>query len=83
MLCDSSDISFLFEDEDGNLDCPGTSYYGEQVFHMQYKDTVGKSFPWLYIDRDSLKEEARKHEYRTEIIVEGDHYDYLARITRI
>ena len=27
-------------------------YYGEQIFHMEYKDTIGKPFPWLYIDKD-------------------------------
>ena len=83
LLCDSSDISYLFEDEDGCFDYPGTDYYGEQVFHMQYKDTIGKPFPWLYIDKNTLKEEARQNGFLTEIIAEGEHYDYLARITRI
>ncbi len=83
LLCDSSDIGYLFEDEEGRFDYPGTGYYGEQVFHLQYKDTVGESFPWLYIDKHSLAEEARKNGFVTEIVVEGDQYDFLARITRI
>ena len=83
LLCDSSDINYLFEDEDGCFDYPGNGYYGEQVFHMQYKDTIGKPFPWLYINKDTLTEEARKNGFLAEIIAEGDHYDYLARTTRL
>ena len=83
LLCDSSDIGYLFEDEEGRFDYPGTGYYGEQVFHLQYKDIVGEPFPWLYIDKHSLAEEARKNGFVTEIVVEGDQYDFLARITRI
>jgi SAM-dependent methyltransferase len=83
LICDSSDIRYLFEDEDGCFDYPGFNYYGEQVFHMQYKDTIGKPFPWLYIDKNTLKEEARKNGFCAEIVAEGDNHDYLARITRI
>jgi SAM-dependent methyltransferase len=82
LLCDSSDISYLFEDEEGCFDYPGTGYYGEQMFRMQYKDTIGEPFPWLYIDKESLIEEARKNGFQADIIAEGDHYDYLASITR-
>ena len=83
LLCDSSDINYLFEDEDGCYDYPGTNYYGEQIFHMKYKDTIGEPFPWLYIDRDTLSKEARKNGFMTEIVAEGEHYDYLAKITKI
>ena len=83
VLCDSSDIGYLFEDEEGRFDYPGTGYYGEQVFHLQYKDTIGEPFPWLYIDKHALVEETRKNGFVTEIVVEGDQHDFLARITRI
>ena len=83
LLCDSSDIRYLFEDEEGHLDYPGTNYYGELVFRMQYKDTIGDPFPWLYIDKDTLTEKARENGFEAKIAAEGDHYDYLARITRI
>jgi cyclopropane fatty-acyl-phospholipid synthase-like methyltransferase len=77
VLCDSSDISFVF---DGDM--PDMDYYGEQSFQMQYKDTIGKPFPWLYIDADTLKHVAQDNGYNVEIVAEGEHYDYLARITR-
>ena len=84
VLCDSSDISYVFEDENGMIDIPDEmDYYGEQSFRMQYKDTIGEPFPWLYIDADTLKEQAAKNEYNVEVVAEGKHYDYLARITKL
>ena len=83
LLCDSSDICYLFMDEDGSIDYPEIpGYYGELIYQMQYKDTVGDSFPWLYIDSDTLKTTADLCGYQAEVVAEGEHYDYLARITR-
>ena len=83
VLCDSSDISYVFEDEDGNIDYPDTGrYYGELTYRMQYKDTVGESFPWFYIDAETLKLIAEENGYAVEVVAEGGHYDYLARIVR-
>ena len=77
LLGDSSDISYVF---DGDM--PDTEYYRELTFRMQYKDTIGEPFPWLYIDADTLKQVATDNGYHAEIIAEGGHYDYLARITK-
>ena len=78
VLCDSSDISYVFEG-----DMPDMDYYGEQSFRMQYKDTIGEPFPWLYIDADRLKQVAEENGYQAEVVAEGEHYDYLARITKM
>jgi hypothetical protein len=51
------------------------------TFHMKYKDIIGKHIPWLYIDAETLKEQAAWNGYKVEIVVEGEHYDYVARIT--
>ena len=75
VLCDSSDISYVFEG-----DMPEMEYYGEHSFLMQYKDTIGEPFPWLYIDADTLKKVTEENRYCVEVIAEGDHHDYLARI---
>ena len=84
VLCDSSDISYVFEDENGMMDIPDEmDYYGEQSFRMQYKDTIGEPFDWLYIDADTLKEHAANNNYNVEVVAEGKHYDYLARITKL
>ena len=83
VLCDSSDISYVFEDENGMIDIPeDIGYYGELSFRMQYKDTIGEPFDWLYIDADTLKEKAAKNGYIVEVVAEGEHYDYLARIAK-
>ena len=83
VLCDSSDISYVFEDEDGIIEYPDTvGYFGELSFRMQYKDTIGEPFPWLYIDADTLKVQAARNGYNVEVVAEGEHYDYLARITK-
>ena len=84
VLCDSSDISYVFEAEDGMIDIPDEMvYYGEHSFQMQYKDTIGEPFDWLYIDAETLREQAAKNGYTVEVVAEGEHYDYLARITKI
>ena len=36
----------------------------------------------LYIDADTLKEKAGRYGYVVEVVAEGEHYDYLARITK-
>ncbi len=83
VLCDSSDISYVFETEDGIIELPDDmSYYGEHSFRMQYKDTIGDPFGWLYIDADTLRQKAGRCGYAVEIVAEGGHYDYLARITK-
>ena len=83
VLCDSSDISYVFEDEEGMIDIPNEmDYYGEHSFRMQYKDTIGEPFDWLYIDADTLREQASKNGYAVEVVADGEHYDYLARITK-
>ena len=84
LLCDSTDISYVFETEDGMIDIPNEmEYYGEHSFQMQYKDTIGETFSWLYIDADTLKERATRNGYAVEVVAEGEHYDYMAKITKI
>ena len=83
LLCDSSDISYVFMDEEGMIDISKEmAYYGEHSFWMQYKDTIGEPFDWLYIDADTLKQYAARNGYALEVVAEGEHYDYLARITK-
>lgn len=83
VLCDSSDISYVFEDENGLIDYPDTGhYYGELSYRMQYKDTIGEPFDWLYIDAETLRKEAEKNGYAVEVVAVGEHFDYMARITK-
>ena len=83
LLCDSSDICYLYEDEDGFIDLTGVEgYYGEMTYQMHYRNTKGEPFPWLFVDADTLRQQAALHGFDTDIVIVGDHYDYLARITR-
>lgn len=81
---DSSDLRYLFEDEEGNLYIDiEDDYYGEVDFRMQYKNIKGDSFDWLYIDFQTLCLHAANNGFKAEKIQEGEHYDYLAKISRI
>ena len=83
LICDSSDIRYVFEDENGMMEVPKEmDYYGEQSFRLQYKDTIGDSFPWLYVDANTLKQVTKENGYEVEVVAEGEHYDYLAIITK-
>ena len=83
VLCDSSDISYVFEDENGLIDYPDTGhYYGELSYRMQYKDTIGEPFDWLYIDTETLRKEAEENGYAVEVVAVGEHFDYTTNITK-
>jgi SAM-dependent methyltransferase len=83
LLCDSSDICYVFENEDGEMLFPeGDGYYGELTYQMQYDDVKGETFPWLYIDDETLRACAEACGYQVEVVQQGKHYDYLARITK-
>ncbi len=83
ILLDSSDIVYMFEtDEDGGYWIPDTiTYYGEVSFTMEYKNKKSEPFPWLYVDYNTLQRAANFNDLNCELVMEGEHYDYLARLT--
>jgi len=83
ILIDSSDIIYMFdEDEDGGKWIPSDGYYGELTFTVQYKGETEDSFPWLYLDYNTLQNACLANGLRCELVVEGEHFDYLARIIK-
>lgn len=79
---DSSDLKYLFEEEDGSfLIDIADDYYGLVDFRMQYKQVKGDTFDWLYIDFDTLAYYADQYGFTAEMVCEGEHYDYLARLS--
>ncbi|MEL1240775.1 class I SAM-dependent methyltransferase [Flavobacterium flavipallidum] len=81
ILIDSSDIIYMFdEDEDGAYEIPANGYYGELEFTIKYKGEKEDSFPWLYLDYNTLQNAANDNSLQCELIIEGEHYDYLARL---
>lgn len=82
ILIDSSDILYMFDDdEDGGKWIPGDGYYGELTFTLRYKKQKEEEFPWLYLDYNTLQNAAFANGLQCEMILEGEHYDYLAKLS--
>ena len=81
ILIDSSDLKYIYENEDGSFDINlNGAYYGEVDYQMIYKDVKGDRFDWPYVDFPLLKSIAETCGLQGELVAEGEHYDYLARI---
>ncbi len=82
LLFDSSDIKYLFEDDEGGFWIDLTNeYYGNFQFKMRYKDHETEWFPWLYVDFDTMKEIAEKTGFSVKLLYEKDH-QYLAKLIK-
>lgn len=82
VLIDSSDLIFLFEDEEGVANIPlNGNYYGELIYKFQYENTVSEPFPWLFIDEDLFREYASQAGFNFEVLKRGENHDYLARLS--
>ena len=82
ILIDSTDIAYLFEENDGSVWVNlNNKYKGEMKFKLVYKTTESKWFPWLYLDFGSLKEIAKKVGLSCKLIKEDDNNSYLAELT--
>lgn len=56
---------------------------GEVDYQMTYRNIKGKRFDWLYADFVVLAECCRQCGLKCEILAQGNHYDYLARIVQM
>ena len=92
VLIDSSDLRYLFEEEDGSLMIDlADDYYGQLDYQMEYvgatdkrmEGVKGEVFDWLYLDFDSLAYYAEECGFKAELLAEGEHYDYLARLSAV
>lgn len=83
VIIDSSDLIYLFDaDEDGGIWIDASQgYYGELTYRLSYKGESSENFFWLYLDFDSLYLAATKNGFNCELILEGTHYEYLAKLT--
>ena len=81
ILIDSSDIIYMFDDDSDReklINVKG--YYGELTFTISYKNETEDSFPWLYLDYNTLYNVALENDLQCELILEGEHYDYLTKM---
>ena len=93
ILLDSSDIIYMFDDDEvggkwsaspNQPAASGTSnkpYYGEIVFNISYKGEKEIPFDWMFIDYKTLQNAAEANGLQCELLIEGEHYDYLARLS--
>ncbi len=82
ILIDSSDISYLFEEEDGSvwIDLANSNHVGEVEYELTYKNHFTR-FKWLFVDFDTLSNVAQKVGLKAKKVAEGEHFDYLAQLT--
>jgi len=82
ILIDSSDIKYMYEDEDGGywMDM-NSSYYGELDYFLSYKGEKEAPMKWLYLDFETLKLACETLGLRCELVFEGAHFDYLAKLS--
>lgn len=82
ILMDSSDIRYLFEEEDGSMwiDIANSTYLGEMEYELTYKNDFTR-FKWLFVGYDTFSDIAREAGFISTMITEGEHYDYLASLT--
>jgi hypothetical protein len=66
--------------EDGGFMVPTYGYYGELIFTVSYKGETDVAFPWLYLDYNTLQNAAHENGLQCELILEGEHFDYLAKL---
>jgi len=82
VLLDSSDIVYMFEEDEDYLE-EMDNYYGELNYQMKYKNIEGETFKWLFIDFAMLSEKATDAGFECKLVIEGEHYDYLAQLTML
>ncbi len=83
IIMDSSDVIYMYQDEFGEFHIPKwKNYYGEVTFEFQYKNEFSEKFKWLFVAFDILQKHAKEAGLECELIKEGYHYDYLARLSK-
>jgi SAM-dependent methyltransferase len=82
VIADSTDIKYLYEDEEGGywMDL-NSAYYGDFDFQMCYKDTCTEPFEWLYVDFQTLKSHAEPIGFTVKKLNEFES-QYLVQLTK-
>lgn len=82
ILIDSSDIQYLFQEEDGSfwVDLANDRYYGEMEYELVYK-TISTQFKWLFTDFETLAKVGAAVDLNCHLIEKGGQDDFLARLS--
>jgi len=79
IIFDSSDLQYLYLEEDGSISIPLTErYYGELIYNLEYKKLKSGKFPWFFIDPYTVEAVAGEVNFKMQFIAKGPHYDYVA-----
>tara|TARA_R110000868_G_scaffold321556_3_gene582571 strand:+ start:2848 stop:3570 length:723 start_codon:yes stop_codon:yes gene_type:complete len=82
ILIDSSDIKYMYEDDDGGFWVDtNANYYGELDYFLSYKGEKEIPMKWLYLDFKTLKLACETVGLKCELVMEGAHFDYLAKLS--
>lgn len=83
VLMDSSDISYLFREEDGSawIDLTQENYHGEMQYEVTWHSGETEKFNWLFTDFPTLEASAREEGFNCKLVAEGSNHDYLAMLT--
>jgi len=81
ILIDSSDIKYMYQDDDGGYWVDSNAgYYGELEYFLSYKGEKETPMKWLYLDFNTLNMACKTVHLKCDLVLEGDHFDYLARL---
>lgn len=81
ILIDSSDIIYMYEDENGGYWFnDNANYYGELEYYVSYKGKDEDPFKMLYMDFELLKNACEALGLKCIMLTKGEHYDYLVKI---
>tara|TARA_R110002012_G_scaffold17930_4_gene66654 strand:+ start:22031 stop:22729 length:699 start_codon:yes stop_codon:yes gene_type:complete len=82
ILIDSSDIKYMYEDDDGGLWIDTqANYYGELDYYLSYKGENEIPMKWLYLDFDTLGLACQTVGLSCDKVMDGEHFDYLAKLS--
>lgn len=82
ILIDSSDIKYMYQDEDGGFwHDANANYYGELDYFLSYKNEKEEAMKWLYLDFNTLSIACASVGLQCKKILDGAHFDYLAKLT--
>lgn len=72
----------MYEDVDGgHWQDMNTNYYGELDYFMSYKGEKEIPMKWLYLDFNTLFTACKAVGLKCEMLAQGKHFDYLAKLS--
>lgn len=82
ILIDSSDLLYMFDEDEIPQIRHRKHYYGEIKYYMSWEGDQETPLNWLYCDFDTLSEIANRAGLKSERIMDGENSDFLARLTK-